>query len=232
MRSPKIALAAYAVLAAGNLLAAWTADETLEWLTKPLLMPLLAVWLWLATRAAGRQVTFGIVSALLFSAAGDIALLNDGTGWFIAGMGLFFLAHVSYIVTFAGHGAFARLRTWPLLLVPTGYAIFLVTALSLLWSGLSALGLAVPMAGYALALATTGATAAAFGWRTALGGGLFLLSDLLIAIDKADALSLAGPPIWVMLTYLAAQTLLAVGWLHYCLRGSRDAVRATQPAAA
>lgn len=207
-------LIVYAVVSAANIVAAASANTTLEWLTKPLLMPLLALWLWRAARGTSRPVG-GVVAALLFSAAGDIALLNDGDLWFLAGMALFLGAHICYITTFIRHGALGRLRRWPLICVPVGVAVLLAGALVWLWPGLAAIGLAVPMTAYGLALATTAATSSAFGWRTGLGGLLFLTSDLLIAVDVADAAELPGPPIWVMLTYLAAQTLLAFGWLRY-----------------
>jgi hypothetical protein len=76
------------------------------------------------------------------------------------------------------------------------------------------------MAFYGLALVSTAVLSASFGWRLGLGGGLFLFSDLLIAVEIADAATLPGPAIWVMLTYLAAQALLATGWVRY--RRARD----------
>ncbi|GGZ34313.1 hypothetical protein GCM10010365_64050 [Streptomyces poonensis] len=47
----------------------------------------------------------------------------------------------------------------------------------------------------------------------ALGGFLFLLSDTLIATGVAEWPRLPRPDLWVMLTYLAAQYLLARGAL-------------------
>jgi uncharacterized membrane protein YhhN len=222
MRADRLVLAAYGVFAVANIVASGLSDHTLDLVTKPLLMPLLALWLWLASRRAGLRPTAGMIAGLLFSAAGDIALIGDGSGWFLAGMVLFLIAHLCYITTLVRHGAVARLRRFPQLLIPIGYAIVLVAALAWLWDGLSAIGLAVPMTGYALALAGTAVTCAAFGWRMGLGGGLFLLSDLLIAVDVADAGALPGPPIWVMVTYLAAQTLIATGWLAHQRRTAAD----------
>lgn len=218
MRSPRLVLTGYAVVAVLNVIASGIENNVLEWATKPLLMPLLALWFWLTCRAQGRRPTTGIIAALLFSAGGDIALLNDGTAWFMAGMVLFLGAHISYITTFLRHGAAARMSRLPLIVVPIAYAIVLVAALSWLWPSLTRIGLAVPMAGYGLALAATASLSTAFGWRTGLGGRLFLLSDLLIAVGVADAATVPGPPIWVMLTYLAAQTLLTLGWLGHLSR--------------
>lgn len=213
MRASRPVFAAYAILAGLNLVAAGASHPALEWATKPFLMPLLALWFWLACRERGQHPAGGIIAALIFSAAGDIALLNEGSAWFIAGMVLFLGAHISYLGTFLRHGAATRLSGLPMLLIPAGYAVTYAAALAWLWPALSGVGLALPMTGYGLALAGTASLSAAFGWRTGLGGGLFLLSDLLIAIGVADAVRIPGPPIWVMLTYLAAQTLLVTGWL-------------------
>jgi uncharacterized membrane protein YhhN len=191
-------LALFGVLAMLNVFASGTENQALEWATKPLLMPVLALWVW---RNRGRR---GIVAALLFSAGGDIALLNgDNTAWFIAGMLLFLAAHGCYIVTFVQSGARVRPA------VALAYAAVFGAALVWLWRPLGAM--AVPMTVYGLALAGMATLAAGLGWRVALGGALFVVSDLLIAVRVAEAATIPGPPIWVMLTYLAAQLLIALG---------------------
>lgn len=183
-----------------NLVGSAVGSEALAWATKPLLMPLLAVWLW---RTAGPKAK-GIVAGLLLSAAGDIALLIDGTGWFIAGMVLFLGAHICYITTFLRAGA----RPRPL--IAAVYVIVFAAALAWLWKPLG--GLAFPMMGYGAALATMATLAASITGRVGIGGALFFLSDLLIAVNVAEAATLPGPPIWVMLTYCAGQFLIATGW--------------------
>lgn len=222
MRADRLVLAVFGVFAVANIVASGLDSHELDLATKPLLMPLLALWLWLASRRAGLRPTGGIIAGLLFSAAGDIALMGDGDGWFITGMVLFLFAHICYITTLARHGAVRRLRRFPLWLVPIGYAIVVVAALSWLWPGLSEIGLALPMTGYALALAGTAVACAGFGWRMGLGGGLFLLSDLLIAVRVAEAATIPGPPIWVMVTYIAAQALIAAGWLEQQRRAATE----------
>lgn len=200
-------LALFGVLAVLNLIASGAENETLEWATKPFLTPILALWLWRAEPATQAKAK-GIVAGLLFSAAGDIALLNDGQWWFITGMAMFLFAHACYIATFIRHGALRRIKKTIII----GYLLVLASALVWLWPALSEVGLAVPMAGYAVALTTMAALATTFGWRTGLGGLLFLVSDLLIAIGVADAVTIPGPPLWVMLTYIPAQLLIATGW--------------------
>lgn len=188
-------LALFGFLAVLNLVASGVENDALEWATKPFLMPVLALWAW----RAGRNRL--LVAGLLFSAGGDIALLKgDETGWFIAGMVLFLGAHLCYIRLF-----------WkrPNPFVAVAYGLVFAAALAWLWKPLGAL--AIPMTFYGLALATMATLAAGMGWKVGLGGGLFLLSDLLIAVRVADAATLPGPPVWVMLTYLAGQFLIATG---------------------
>ncbi|BCJ77690.1 hypothetical protein CS0771_72340 [Catellatospora sp. IY07-71] len=213
MRADRLVLGLFGVASALNVIAAGVASKPLDWVTKPLLLPLLALWFYLYHRSRGLVPNAGILAALLFSWAGDVALQFEGTTAFITGMALFGTAHVCYVTTFVRHGALSRMRAWPMPLVPVGYAVFLVGALTWLWPALSEAGLALPMAVYGTLLSSTAALAASFGWRTALGGALFLISDLLIAVRVADAFTIPGPPIWVMLTYVLAQFLLATGWV-------------------
>jgi uncharacterized membrane protein YhhN len=199
-----IILGAYAVVAALDLVAAGTGSTVGMWLTKPLLMPLLGAYL---LAAAGRRADRRVLAALGFATAGDVALLLDGTGWFVAGMACFLAAHVGYIA------AFTRGGRRPPVVVPIAYGVLTVAALAWMWPGLTAAGLALPISVYAVALAAMASTAAAHGWWVGAGGGLFLLSDLLIAVDVADAAALPGPPIWVMLTYVLGQGLIVTGWV-------------------
>jgi uncharacterized membrane protein YhhN len=173
----------------------------LDWATKPLLMPLLALWLWQRDRGAK-----GILAGLLLSWAGDIALQFEGRLWFIAGMVFFLGAHLCYLTTFWRSGA----RPKPL--VAAAYGLVLVVTLILLWKPLGTM--AIPMTLYALALATMATLAASVNWRVGLGGMLFLISDFLIAFRVAETWTPPGPAIWVMLTYAVAQFLIVTGWVE------------------
>jgi uncharacterized membrane protein YhhN len=193
---------AYFVLSAVHLVAVGADISWLEWATKPLLMPLLALWLF--TRNGPRLM----IAGLLFSALGDVLLQFDGL--FIAGMAGFAAAHVCYVTYFARNGAFGALkRKW---WIAAAYVAVWAGLMVWLWSGLGALQ--IPVAAYSLLLFSTGATSATYSLRTGLGGALFVVSDSLIAVRLAaegtyNALPLGG--VWVMVTYLAAQYLLASG---------------------
>ncbi len=227
MPSSRALLAVFAVVTAANLVANATDSSVALWLTKPLLMPLLAAYLWRAATERGARPDRLVLAALAFSTGGDVALLGDGDVAFLAGMALFLAAHVCYIAAFTRGGAATALRRPPLVAVPLGYAVATVAALAWMWPGLADAGLAVPVAGYAVALATMAATAAPHGWRVGLGGALFLVSDLLIATGVAGVGTLPGPPIWVMATYAAGQALIVTGWV-----ARRPAPTAVTPAAA
>ncbi|GAB3142491.1 hypothetical protein GCM10027290_17120 [Micromonospora sonneratiae] len=220
MPRSRAVLIAYAVLAVANVIIVGFQHQALEWATKPLLMPLLGVYVWLVTREHGGRTGRLVLAALALSTAGDVTLLSPGTGWFLIGMSFFLGAQLCYIAAFlrapagAGTGsAGAALRRPPLVAVPIAYAVLTATALAWLWPGLTELGVALPVAVYATALVTMAASASGLGWWAGVGGVFFVVSDLMIAIGVADVATLPGPPIWVMLTYLIGQTLIVTGWL-------------------
>ncbi|WP_405010651.1 lysoplasmalogenase [Kitasatospora sp. NBC_01539] len=212
LRAARGLLTAFAATSAAHLGAIAAGATALQHATKPALMPLLAAW----TLAAAPRAPGLLVPALLASTAGDVLLQVGGDTAFLAGMGAFAAAHVCYVTMFAKLGAFDDRRRG--LLVAAGYATAWAVLITQLWPGLG--GLRVPVAAYSLLLASTAVSSAGLGLWTGVGGGLFLLSDTLIATRLADWTPLPGHDLWVMATYCAAQYLLA-----------RGAVRAGRPAA-
>ncbi|WP_326649051.1 lysoplasmalogenase [Streptomyces sp. NBC_01750] len=165
---------------------------------KPLLMPLLAAYA--ITRGAPRT----LVAALLFGWGGDVFLLGDADWAFLVGMGSFAAGHVCYLVLFG------RTRTSGLLAAVFGTA--LVAAVAQLWPDLPA-ELRIPVAGYSLLLTAMAYRSSGLGLVARAGGALFLLSDTLIATGVAEWPQPPAPDFWIMLTYCAAQLLLATGVL-------------------
>ncbi|SCL18929.1 Uncharacterized membrane protein YhhN [Micromonospora pallida] len=208
----RLPLVVFVALTAANLTAVATDHRLGVLLTKPLLIPALVAYLWRSAAAHGRRPDRLVLAALVCSTGGDIALLVDGTSAFLTGMALFLGAHLCYITAFTRHGATRTLRRPPLVALGIGYVVATAAALAWLWPGLTEAGLALPVAGYAVALATMATTAAAHGPRVALGGALFLGSDLLIATRVADLAHLPGHGVWVMATYCAGQALIVTGW--------------------
>ncbi|MEU0203782.1 MULTISPECIES: lysoplasmalogenase [unclassified Streptomyces] len=215
MTPSRLLLGAFGLAVAADLVSLAVGSGTGHAVAKPLLMPLLALW------AAQRRAPRPLVAALLFGWGGDVLLLSDAEPAFLAGMGSFAAGHICYLVLFATYGsrnAVPRARAG---LLALGYATALVTTVALLWPDLPA-DLRVPVAAYSLLLAAMAYRAATrFGLFAGLGGALFLLSDTLIATGVADWPQPPAPDLWIMLTYLAAQALLAGGTL-----GALDARRA------
>ncbi|MEU9758236.1 lysoplasmalogenase [Streptomyces sp. NPDC047987] len=202
-------LAAFLVACAVDLFAVLAEVRIGVLVAKPLLMPLLAGYV--AVRRGPRL----LVAALLFGWGGDVFLLMDADTAFLLGMGSFAVGHVCYLWLFG--------RARSPLSTAVGYAVVLAVALVLLWPGLPA-DLRIPMVGYSLLLTAMAYRAGVLGRYAAVGGALFLLSDALIAVGVADGPLLPAHDFWIMLTYIAAQFLLATGALS---PGARPRVRAS-----
>ena len=189
--------------------------DVVEW-TKPLLMPALAIGLiWAAPERRSPAVLLGVI-ALLFSWVGDVTLR-----WFVVGLVFFLLAHIAYLVLFVTRLAERRMQWWA-----AAYAVWLVVLLTIL--GASTGSLLIPVIAYGTVLCVMAAFASRCNRWVAWGGALFVASDSILAINKF--LPDAGIPLedfLIMVTYIAAQTLIVWG----LLRHERDRV-ATAPMAA
>lgn len=192
----RLPLMLFAVAAAVEIVAVaadWTA---LQWVAKPLLAPLL-IW-HLLSHGRPDVISLGLV----FATAGDVALLLDGQPAFLTGMLFFLGAQLSFIAGFVR-------RSRPLWWAYAGYGLLWAVANAALWERLGALR--VPVLLYSLALTAMAAAAAGVCRRVALGGALFLISDLLIGLGAAD-LRAPAHGVLVMTTYAAALVLIATGW--------------------
>lgn len=191
-------LVAFALAALAEMVSVAADSRTGQLLAKPLLMPLLAAYV------AARRGPRLLIAALLLGWGGDVFLLSSHDGAFLAGMGCFAVGHLCYLTLFG------RRRTRVDLAL--AYGLVLAVTLALLWPGLPA-ELRVPVAVYSLLLAAMAYRASGLGVLAGAGGALFLLSDTLIATGIADRPRPPGVDLWIMLTYLAAQALLAAGIL-------------------
>ncbi|CAM5558424.1 Lysoplasmalogenase OS=Streptomyces alboniger OX=132473 GN=CP975_07650 PE=3 SV=1 [Streptomyces alboniger] len=203
---PGLFLGAFGLAVVGDLGALLAGSDPAHAVFKPLLMPLLAAYV--MTRGGPRP----LLAALLLGWGGDTLLLFDADAAFLAGMGCFAAGHVCYLVLFARYGDRNRYRGARGAALVAGYAAALVVTVALLWPDLPA-DLRVPVAGYSLLLTAMALGATAPGPATAAGGALFLLSDTLIATGVAEWPQLPRPDFAIMLTYVAAQFLLARGVL-------------------
>jgi uncharacterized membrane protein YhhN len=151
-----------------------------------------------------------IVAGLLFSIFGDILLVlpNDH---FLAGLGSFLLAHVSYIVAFAGTTRYAG---YPWIAIPL--VLFGGFTLAYLWPAVPS-RLRWPVAAYVLVIVTMASYAVyravtipvVGAMLAAAGAVLFLGSDAVLAIERFRRPFRAAQAI-VLVTYFAGQLLIAL----------------------
>jgi uncharacterized membrane protein YhhN len=174
-----------------------------EW-TKPLLMPALAVGLlWAAPQRRSPAIVLGLI-ALTFSWLGDITLR-----WFVIGLICFLFAHIVYLVLFATRLAGRRVPWWAL-----AYAAWLVVLLAILIPHTGPL--LIPVIAYGIVLTAMAAVASRCNRWVSAGGALFVVSDSILAINTF--LPDAGIPLvdfLIMVTYIAAQTLIGWGLLRH-----------------
>ena len=196
-----------------------TAARRVRFVTKPLLMPVLAT----ATQLGGRGRSDGLLRgtqvAQLFSWKGDVALLGSSRLSFLRGVGGFFIAHVAYIAAFASARDPEASLSDP---GPrTAAAAWVTTApVMAVGAGRQDPVLRVPIAAYASILSAMFASSTTL--RRSLpprarreivaGTSLFLLSDSLLGIQKFF-LDRSSPRLEaaVMATYTAGQWFIADG---------------------
>jgi uncharacterized membrane protein YhhN len=195
-----LGLTAYSLVAAADVALAITGKRRLRWITKPALMPLLV-----ATESPSADPL--IVAGLCLSWLGDVALLAEGEGPFAAGLVSFLAAHLSYIAALTKRRA-GGIRKAP------GLAIVYTIA----WLGLNRLlwprsgRLQWPVLIYGTGLVAMALAALDTGdLQATTGGAAFLASDSMLALDAFGVARLPAVDGLVMLTYAAAQPLIAHG---------------------
>lgn len=210
--SARIALVACAVLVAALAIRAHYLDEQKRWqvyVFKPL-ATLLILALALSLPPARPEYQWAIAAGLLFSTAGDVFLMLPHDR-FVAGLASFLVAHLFYVWAFSIEVPFAAEPLFWLPYFAAGGGVVV-----LIWPGLKP-ALRGPVAIYVIVIAVM-ASQAAERWlalgsgvalAAAMGAGLFVVSDGVLAIDRfrwpfraARAVTLA--------TYWAAQLLIAL----------------------
>jgi len=210
--------AVYLLVAALQLIAILFSWEDGRSVTKPLLMPLLALAVYAtATHSKERSI---VLIAIFFSFLGDSFLLFDYLNplYFIFGLVSFLLTHILYIVYFLAvkpvQPSLLKQYPWIILLVLAygfGLVCFLFPKLG---------DLTIPVIVYATVICSMllcsfhiYRSVNANAGRLFIGGALlFVLSDSLLAINKFNA-SFPYASFLIMLTYCAAQYFIARGFV-------------------
>jgi uncharacterized membrane protein YhhN len=206
-----------------QLLALLLRIPTLVFVSKPLLMPLLAAWLASET-VTSRFLSKAWLSGLIFSTLGDVLLMfarkEHGEIFFVLGLAMFLLAHLFYIggLWFILKGKEGFLRKRPIwALVPV---LYLLGLMAYLWPNIPP-GLQFPVGAYALVITTMATSVLSL--RTyvtmpvfrlmMLGALLFVLSDSLLALEKFG--NLPSAPLSIMATYIFGQAFMALGVMRF-----------------
>lgn len=195
---------------------------------KPALLPLLSVTTlaYLLGRDLPNLRPVGLlVAAQLFGCAGDTLLIPQGFFFFAGGMVAFLFGHICYMCLFGG-------QSWKGLSAG-GWAVAVAVMAGLVFGLVKLIGITGTMFwpmliyGFGLMMLIFSALAGVLRmprgsrrtwWILLAGALLFTFSDAQIAMDTFDVLPFAGRPFVIMLTYLAAQVLLAVGGVRLVLR--------------
>lgn len=209
-------------LAAVELLAEATGHHSVIYITKPLLMPVLGLWLFFSTaRHAPGFLRRTMLAGLAFSTIGDTLLLfaggPSGALFFLLGLGAFLFAHLCYIGGYHSIASYKHgyVRLKPVIIVP--FALFLCGFLWYLAPGMPH-GMGGPVNAYALVISVMALSACNTRNKVndrifvslVAGALLFMLSDSLIAVNKFKT-AIPGASLWIMSTYLAGQYLIIRG---------------------
>ncbi len=207
----------FLVPAALNLSGQLLGSNVMTDLSKPLLMPLLAlsVWLYMKDHGVRGPRVKTIILALLFGAIGDVLLMVGGTGWFLAGMLAFLIGHVFYFCSIPA----------PWKVKGISGKIFSLLLLACLIAGVVSLAGKFPVEGFMKTAVTLYACAFAFlihacivaavdrkcplYFLVALGFAVFAFSDTFVAIGAFTDLRVPQRGFIVMSTYILAQAVVA-----------------------
>tara|TARA_R110000850_G_scaffold39143_1_gene101816 strand:- start:718 stop:1407 length:690 start_codon:yes stop_codon:yes gene_type:complete len=191
-------------------------SDLLYMISKPLLLFSLLAFFIHKTAHIELSGKSWVAAALLFSMIGDIILMQDGSMYFLIGMGAFAMAHVFYILFYLNQ----KLKSSPLALLCA--ALVMVGGIIVLYKYVNDPAEITPyLYVYALViglhlLAST--RFIALGDRLtklAVGGALlFVVSDLLIAFNQFNGYD-KYLHIAVMLTYGLAQYGITIGLISY-----------------
>lgn len=156
-----------------------------------------------------------IVIGLVFGAFGDIALLGRSKAAFLAGLGLFLVGHIAYVV---GLATLESPIYWLILAGRLGTLAMVSGALSMSWLWPHLGPMKMPVVAYVIAIVlmvmgafaayNTGALPAPERTYLALGAALFFVSDLAVARDKFVAPGFTNK-LWGLPAYFIAQLLIA-----------------------
>lgn len=213
-------LVIFSVVLSAELLAVFLSNRELQFVFKPLLMPVLAGYFLSSLKQYRNQFKKWLLLALFFSWAGDVLLMfvEKNANFFLAGLTSFLLAHIFYIILFHNIRIAEKIRSriLPLVIVVAYYSGLIV----LLSPNLGDMKLPVRIYGIVISFMFLLAIHMLFirnkiaGRWMVIGALLFILSDSILAINKFyQSFEPAGS--LIMLTYGLAQLFIVKGAIKY-----------------
>lgn len=214
---PRIILYLYLAASAANVISHIIPSQDLNDYTKPLLMPLLLFYVYRSSIGKTSLRILLLSVALLFSWFGDLVLMQKSSDlYFMAGIGLFLLAQITYILVLKKSN-YQQPRLDGKKLAP-----FVVYTGLLFYFLLPAGDFTLPILVYGLVIMVMAIMARLREGNTSqdsfrlafLGSVLFVLSDSVLAINAfGSPIPYSG--VWIMSTYCAAQYFLVMGLLKH-----------------
>ena len=211
-RSSTAVLSCFAVVAIVDLVAEFAGWSLVSRGCRLLLMPLL-VWLCWTASVRRTRLLILVMIALGFSWLGDFAGVT-----ILLKIGFFLVAQVVYIVAFRPYWRHSLLTRPGLLTV---YCIALAAVIGV--AAVAAGPLLVPVAVYGASLALMAVLATGVSRLTGIGGALFLLSDIVLAVELFIAPGAIPHGAFAnMVIYLPAQLLIALGTVQAVSAGTPE----------
>jgi uncharacterized membrane protein YhhN len=217
----------FIVVLLADLFAVYSNNETLRYITKPLLMPLLVAYFISATKTFTSPLKKWTILALLFSWAGDVLLMFESRNgnFFIFGLIAFLIAHILYIILFDQIRIREKIKQSLLPLLPI--AVYYILLITLLQPTLGKMQKPVAIYGIIISIMLSFAIDLwrikdrAVSFYIILGALLFITSDSLLAINKFyKSFEYAG--IAIMSAYGLAQLLITLGAERYITSTSKQ----------
>ena len=211
-----LALGIFVLASIGNLVGKFTFGNILAMCTKPLIVPSLAVFCWLLLSendARGRRAAT-LMLAMVFGTLGDVLLMFSGQGYFMAGLFAFLIGHQFYLCTIPFTDKNGHKRIFSVVLF--ALLIIIMSIASQLFAVKGFMGVCVTSYACVFAFVIHAGIMAAIDTRnrlyvvTVIGYVLFVISDTILATGVFTDLKIPMRGFWVMLTYILAQSLIAV----------------------
>jgi uncharacterized membrane protein YhhN len=217
----------FIIVLLADLVAVYFSNETLRYITKPLLMPLLVIYFVSALKIFSSSLKKWIIPALLFSWAGDVLLMFESmnSNFFIFGLVAFLIAHIFYILFYENLIQHESIKKNYWLFIPV--LIYYAVLVYILSPNLGDMKLPVSIYGIVIsymliqALQVGRVKNRPVAALMITGAVLFITSDSILALNKFyKPFEYAG--ILIMLTYGIAQLLITIGAVRYITSTSKQ----------